>query len=545
MGDPLSSFAMLKATASRSDLCTLAMILTLVGTTGCRSWDETKSFYLQDANALLHKRYPTALRNHDLDEILELCSPELRRNSTFVTRTKKFLAAFSQIDWATCIIVDLEPYDGHGPAKARLDLAIHGVDQNGERRSHFRELEVEYARVGTEDSDLKITRETVVTQQDVSAPPTVFRDETNERGLRNFPNIGTVLDRDGNPKDYLAGSGVALGDLNSDGKDDIYFTNGNVCKLLINRDGTHFEDVTESAGCDGRMQNDNAKTRFALIADYDNDGRRDIFVGVLNGANLLYHQNPDGTFTDVASRAGLVPTLETAAAVFGDFDRDGFLDLYVVNGRTPWIEEPEPVYNALNGFPNRLFMNNRDGTFRDTSVEAGVAHTGYGLSCAASDYDVDGDLDIFVGNDFGPDVLYRNRGDGTFEDVTRESGMRYRGSTMGASWGDLDGDGYPELFASGMFSNSQWMIDQPGYPAPAPWPISWILRSQILDILKEMFSGNMIYKNNSGQTFTRDFDVTQNTGWSWGSAFLDVDNDSHLDLYVVNGLKSGEDSRDL
>jgi len=525
-----------RSSRGRTVLCLVAIVTTLAG---CQSWDDAKERYLDGANTLLHRTYPSAMVSRNLDRVLSLYSRDLAANPEFVSQQRERLDQFSRVDASSCVIQTLEPYGGVTPARATLELTIDGRDVGGKRTTHMRQIEAKYA---LHDESWVITEERTVSTQDLTVTPVAFVEAGEEFGLENVATVGLVKDLTGTPREFISGSGVAIGDVDGDGLDDVYLANSDHCRLLLNRGGSRFEDVTAKANCDGKSE---GLARVPVLADYDNDGRTDIFVGAVGGPNLLYHQQDDGTFTEVARHAGLRPTLETNAAIFADFDNDGFLDLYIVNGQTPWVVEPKPVYNALNAEPNALFMNNGDGTFRETSEEAGVTHRGFGLAGAAADYDLDGDVDIFVGNDFGRDTLYRNRGDGTFDDVTLEAGLHYRGSSMSASWGDIDGDGYLDLFASGMYSNSKWMIDQPTYPTPAPWPFSFLLRGLVLDIVKEMMGGNLFYRNNGDGTFSRDFHETRNTGWAWGAAFLDADNDARLDLYVVNGLKSGEDRRDL
>jgi len=179
--------------------------------------------------------------------------------------------------------------------------------------------------------------------------------------------------------------------------------------------------------------------------------------------------------------------------------------------------------------------------------ESGTGHTGWGLALGTADYDLDGDTDIFVGNDVGFNVLYRNRGNGVFDDVTWESGILYRGSTMSVAWGDMNGDGYPDVYAAAMDSNSRWMIDQPGFPCPAPWYLEVLLRSRILDILKEMLYGNRFYRSNGDGTFTEVAEVSgvRRTGWAWSALLLDQDQDGLLDIYGVNGFISGDNPKDL
>ncbi len=506
---------------------------------GCAGWEETKTSYLDEVNEFLHRRYPAVHATRDLVRIGALYAPAASQDPRWIERKQGLVREFAEITRATCVIEDLEAYEGDAPARGHLQLSAHGTTPLGVRRSRFDEIEIEYARVG---DDWKIVRETVLSTRDVNESSVAFSDEAAVRGVYNVPSIDGVVDRNGELQRYPAGSGVAVGDYNADDLDDIYFVNGDDCRLYRNRGDGTFEDITERTGTSARAP---GKSRSALIADFDGDGRDDIFVGRLDGPNILYRQNVDGAFTDIAASAGLTPTLETTSCCAADFDGDGSLDIYVVNGCNITRREPDPIYNALNGFPNALFLGNEGGTFTERAAEAGVDHTGFGLSCAASDYDGAGDTDLFVANDFGFDVLYRNRGDGTFEDVARSAGVTARRASMSSAWGDVDGDGRPELFVGAMISHSKWMIDQPGYPSPAPWLVNLFFRNQVLEVVREMMRGNILYRNNGDGTFTPMAPETMDTGWTWSSVFLDYDNDARLDLYVLNGFISGEDREDL
>jgi hypothetical protein len=267
--------------------------------------------------------------------------------------------------------------------------------------------------------------------------------------------------------------GVAVFDYDSDGNLDIFFTNGaDIADLKKtspkysnrlfrnNGDGT-FTDVTEKAGLAGTGYDNGV-----AIGDYDNDGHEDIFVAGLH-RNTLYHNNGDGTFTDVTEKAGLAkpdkeygPLWSTGAA-WVDVNNDGLLDLFVVNymswdvhkepdckfGDTPEYCHPK-FYKPL---PNQLFLNNGDGTFSDVSLRSGIrSRLGKGMGVAIADYDSDGLPDIFVSNDKLFNFLFHNKGDGRFEEVAWETGVALpeQGdpiSGMGVDFRDLNNDGFPDI----------------------------------------------------------------------------------------------------
>jgi len=268
--------------------------------------------------------------------------------------------------------------------------------------------------------------------------------------------------------------GVAVFDYNNDGKLDIFFANGANLKTLkkdspkysnrlFENDGKgHFTDVTEKAELVG-----SGYDTGVAIGDYDNDGYEDIFVaGVYR--NALYHNNRDGTFSDVTTKAGLnKPDAEygplwAVAAAWVDVNNDGLLDLVVVN-YLKWDFYHEPVCEGYGHrdychpkmykpTPNQLFINNGDGTFRDASVEAGFrAHPGKGMGVAAADSELSGKMHLMITNDKLMNSFFRNKGAGKFEEVgfdenvaLREDGTYISG--MGVDFRDLDNDGYPDIF---------------------------------------------------------------------------------------------------
>jgi enediyne biosynthesis protein E4 len=293
----------------------------------------------------------------------------------------------------------------------------------------------------------------------------------------SFHPIGFRLDSCETPQRHapetMAG-GLAVFDYNNDGHLDIFFTNGADIRTLkktspkyydrlFENDGKgHFTDVTAKAGLAGTGFDNGV-----AIGDYDNDGYEDIFVGGVHG-NHLYHNNGDGTFTDVTKKAGLdkpdpkYGPLWSVGAAWVDVNNDGLLDLFVVN-YLAWNIDTEPKCDAGNGrldycspnlykpTPNQLFLNNGDGTFRDISAESGIrAHPGKGMGAGVADYDLDGRMDIFVTNDKMYNSLFHNKGGLKFEEVAFPSNVALTDngrfiSGMGVDSRDLDNDGYPDI----------------------------------------------------------------------------------------------------
>ena len=267
--------------------------------------------------------------------------------------------------------------------------------------------------------------------------------------------------------------GVAVFDYNNDGAPDIFFTNGadihslkktspRYSNRLFRNDGKgHFRDVTAAAGLAGTGYDVGV-----AIGDYDNDGYEDIFVGGVH-RNTLYHNNGDGTFTDVSAQAGLnkpdreYGPLWSVGGAWVDIDNDGLLDLIVVNYLS-WNVDTEPVCPAgdhrdychpkmYKATPNQVLLNNGDGTFRDISAESGVrAHPGKGMGIGVADYDLDGRMDLFVSNDKMYNSLFHNKGGNQFEEVAFDANVALREnaeliSGMGVDFRDLDNDGYPDI----------------------------------------------------------------------------------------------------
>jgi hypothetical protein len=333
------------------------------------------------------------------------------------------------------------------------------------------------------------------------------------------------------------GGGVALTDFDNDGRLDIFFTNGARLedplpdgkspdkteqkfwnRLYHQNSDSTFTDVTEKAGLTGMPQN--YYGMGVAVGDYDNDGFEDLYVTGFGG-NTLYRNNGNGTFTDVTKRAGVGAGGWSASAGFFDYDNDGKLDLFVTRyvdwtfKTNRYCGEQRPGYRAYchpdnyAGVTDILYHNNGDGTFTDVSAKAGVANPkGKGLGVSFADYDGDGFTDIFVANDSVQCFLYHNNGNGTFTEVGLLAGVGYNedGKTfagMGVDFSDYDNDGLSDIVVTDL-SNERYML----------------------------------FRNNGDSSFR---DVTNQSGLGaatlafsgWSTRFFDYDNDGWKDLFVA------------
>jgi len=353
----------------------------------------------------------------------------------------------------------------------------------------------------------------------------LLKDVTKETGI-------TFVHADGSSGQYYiiesVASGLALFDYNNDGKIDIYFLSGGAlkgthyptpprCRLYRNDGNWKFTDVTEQSG----LGNTGRHALGVAVGDYDADGFQDVYVTNF-GPNVLYHNNGDGTFTDVTQKAGVAGHGGVGAgANFLDVDGDGKLDLFVgsyvdftYENHVPRTVKGYPIYvgpRAYQPTPNRLYRNKGDGTFADVSEESGIgASKGTGMGTVCVDYDNDGHTDIFVANDQMPNFLFHNDGKGRFQEVAVPAGLAYNmnGETMGSmgvGCGDYNNDGLLDLYVTAY---------QQQFPS--------------------------LYKNLGDGLFE---DVGISSGASagmghtvqWGNDFVDFDNDGNRDLFVALG----------
>ncbi len=366
---------------------------------------------------------------------------------------------------------------------------------------------------------------------------------------------------------YDHGCGVAVGDFDTDGFDDIYFVNqlGKNALYRNKGDGT-FEDVTEKAGvglgdrvCVG-----------AAFADFDNDGKLDLYVTTTRGGNVLFRNMGDGTFKDITKEAGLTLIAHSQTATFFDFDNDGYLDLFVTN-TAKWTLDYDPAAKYFAGMPdfwqmaraphefNKLYRNNGDGTFTDVTEKAGLQGKGWGGDVAVFDFNDDGYLDLLVTNMFGASQLYRNNRDGTFTDVTKETLGRTSWGAIGSKAFDFNNDGRLDLFIVDMHSD-MWL---PQFVAPDPnlgppydfkkkyasvmGPVESLgadgreAERKLNDLFKirpnEVLFGNTFFKKLPDGKFAEISEQANlETFWPWGIAVGDFDNDGYEDLFLPSGM---------
>ncbi len=334
--------------------------------------------------------------------------------------------------------------------------------------------------------------------------------------------------------------GAATGDVDGDGRDDIFASSAERNFLYRNRGNGTFEDITRRAGL-----MEPPGVTGPLFFDYDNDGDPDLFCayvgwesdGVPAGWSLrLYRNDGECVFQDVSRAAGIAGRHIAFSAAAADIDNDGWLDLYVCCYNRLDALYPDSWHRATNGKPNLLFRNRQDGTFEEIAAHAGVAGTDWSYAASFADFDEDGDQDLHVANDYGDKNLYRNRGDGTFEDVAAQFGVLDTGNGMGSAWGDLDNDGRLDLYVSNMASSAGNRI------------LNRLLKkdeSRIGDRLFKLAAGNSIFRQgNACFTLLPPSAGGIGASWAWGVTLQDFDLDGFLDIYVANGFISGESLKD-
>lgn len=454
------------------------------------------------------------------------------------------LSGFSKVNSAQFQITNIEPHSSGVTTRVRYEIV-------GEANGFFREQRVGYWSIDWKpDSNngyrVELWRQAEEEVRTHAANP-YFADITRKafganrsyetQLLHGADYWRTVLDG-ASGIDIYGHNGVSVGDIDGDGLDDIYICQpaGLPNRLFRNKGGGTFEDITDASGL-GLLDN----TACALIADFDNDGRQDLVVVRANGP-LLFLNRGNGKFElkPGAFQFANPPQGTFTGAAAADYNRDGRLDiyfcLYTFYQGADQYRYPTPYFAAENGPPNFLMHNNGDGTFRDVTKQCGLDknNTRYSFCCAWNDYNNDGWPDLYVVNDFGRKNLYRNNGDSTFTDVAKEEGVEDVGAGMSVSWfGD-------HLYVANMWTAAgERVTSDPAFQKDAPKEIQALYRKHAM--------GNSLFERDPNSKF-RDITAQSRTGmgrWSWSSDAWDFDHDGFPDIYITNGMITGDTQPDL
>lgn len=368
-----------------------------------------------------------------------------------------------------------------------------------------------------------------------------FENKVKESKELNFLNYTYVYN----------GGGVAVGDINNDGLEDIYFTsNQNSNKLYLNKGGLVFEDITQTAG----VGDDKGWSTGVTMIDINNDGWLDIYIcksGSLNNMvlrrNLLYVNQKDNTFKEEAKKYGLTGGYAfSTQSYFFDYDKDGDLDMYLVNHRPDFNSQISIDLNLKKPLTlehSDLLFRNDDGRFYNITRQAGVGNSAWGLSASIGDFNDDGWTDIYVANDFyEPDFLYINNQDGTFAEKCQEYFKHIPTNSMGSDFADVNNDLLPDLVVLDMMAADR----KRGKENMATMSTS-NFNLMVENDYHYQYMANMLQLHNNRNSYSEIGQLAgiAKTDWSWAPLIADFNNDGYNDLFVTNGIEKDLTNQDF
>jgi Flp pilus assembly protein TadD/peroxiredoxin len=467
----------------------------------------------------------------------------------FLEEVKSYLAPLTRVETAEFEIFGIKEIAGSPltvQTEIRYDLV--GIRADGAHEQRIGNWSARWSRVDT--NAWRVLRWEATTETVSRAREPIFVDVTTQalghtqsyktQMLRGVDHWRTVLDG-ASGIDVYGNNGLAVGDIDDDGFDDLYICQpaGLPNRLYRNRGDGTFDDVTEKAGV-GVLD----ATACALFADFGNKGVQDLLV-VCGSGPLLFLNDGSGRFSlkRDAFQFARPPQGTFTHAAIADYDNDGRLDIYFcLYSYYLGLDQyhyPVPYFDARDGPPNFLLHNEGNATFRDRTEAAGlnVDNDRYSFACAWGDFNADGHPDLYVANDFGRSNLYRNNGDATFMSVSTEAGVEDPGAGMSASWFDYDNDGNQDVYVSNMWSAAGIRVsDQERFHQGEPETIRPLYRRHA--------RGNSLYRNLGNGKFQN---ISEKAGvemgrWAWASDAWDFDHDGYADLYIANGYISGPET---
>src|SRR5277367_5417520 len=475
----------------------------------------------------------------------------------FLEEIKTYLASMSRVETAEFEITGITEIDGTSRlfrVNIRYDFVGASKDTGREQRvgnwktQWTRDETNEWRALRWEATEETLSRTRTPIFVDVTSQALGGTESYREQMLHGVDYWRTVLDG-ACGIDIYGNNGLAVGDMDNDGFDDLYVCQppGLPNRLYRNRGDGTFEDVTEKSGV-GVLDG----TASALFADFENKGLQDLLV-VCGSGPLLFVNQGNGKFVRKrdAFQFARPPQGTFTHAAAADYDGDGRLDIYFcLYSYYLGLDQyhyPSPYFDARNGPPNFLLHNEGNGLFQDRTEAAGLnmENNRYSFACAWGDYNGDGSPDLYVANDFGRSNLYRNNGDGKFTAVSAEAGVEDPGAGMSACWFDFDNDGNQDVYVSNMWSSAGMRVSEQN-----------IFHEKDTEPIREFYRqharGNSLYRNQGNGKFQN---VSRAAGvdvgrWAWCSDAWDFDHDGYPDLYIANGYISGPkaagcDARDV
>jgi Flp pilus assembly protein TadD/peroxiredoxin len=506
----------------------------------------TGSFLLTGQERLLRDRYGISVTRKQFSS-----EPALSREQ-FLEELSKYLEAMPRITTAEFQVTGIRQL---APSLPRISAEVRylfiGEGTTGAREQRLGTWQTEWHHVGdgawkiatwlaTEET---ISRSTLPLFADITGQAFGGIDSYREQLLSGTDHWRTVLDG-ASGIDVYGNHGIAVGDFDADGFEDVYICQppGLPNRLYRNRGDGTFEDVTEQTGL-GVLD----ASSCALFADFENRGQQDLLV-VTSSGPLLFINNGEGHFSlkQEAFRFDRPPQGAFTHAALADYDHDGRLDvyfcLYNYYAGLDQYRYPSPYFDARNGPPNFLLHNDGDWTFSDKTEAAGlnVHNDRYSFACAWGDQNGNGWPDLYVANDFGRSNLYRNNGDGTFTSLSTEANVEDVGAGMSACWLDFDGNGQHDIYVANMWSAAGLRVStQEIFHGSDPENVRGLYRRHARGNSLYRNLGNGIFRNVAAEN------GTEYGGWAWSSDSWDFDHDGHPDIYIANGYVSGDAGSDL